>query len=122
MDRDIWAREYKRLLTAYGKPSNAEQAKVYFDALADHDGEAVGKAVSAALVQCSFFPTVADLVARCAAPMSDETDPLYRQFSEWQRVNRHDPALHEITFAMFKHYIEGQREAAYAEWQARKRA
>lgn len=109
MERDTWAREYKRLLTAYGKPSNAEQARIYFDALAGYDGEAVVKAVSVAITHCKFFPAVADLVARCGAAGADEMDPLYPQFKHWQRVNASDPGMPAITFAMFRHYVEGQR-------------
>lgn len=109
MERETWAREYKRLLAAYGKASSTEQMAVYFEAMEAYSDEEIRGAVQAAMTRCKFFPTVADLVECCGPATSDEADPLFPQFRKWQAVNANDPEMPSITFAMFRHYIEGQR-------------
>lgn len=109
MERDVWMREYKRLTTAYGKPTNAEQARVYFEALAGYEDGEIVSAVREAMTRCKFFPTVADIIACCGPTRGDEADPLFPQFRQWQKVNAHDPQMPSITFVMFRNYIEGMR-------------
>lgn len=109
MERETWAKEYRRLVTAYGKTSSAEQMAVYFEAMEGYSDDEIRGAVREAMTRCRFFPTVADIVARCGPVQSDESDALYPQFLKWQTVNADDPQMPTITFPMFRHYIEGQR-------------
>lgn len=63
MDRITWQHEYKRLLTAYGKKAQADQAAEFFAAVQSSTSAAVHDGVSAVIREGKYFPTVADLVA-----------------------------------------------------------
>lgn len=64
MDKGTWTSEYKRLLTAYNRQPNAEQAGVYFAALAGYPSAFIKAAVDAAIRESKTWPSVADLAER----------------------------------------------------------
>jgi len=109
MTREVWAKAYQRLCVAFGKPVSLDQAGVYFEALRGYEDDAIGRAVSAAILHGKYFPAVAELAARCAGPATDEDDALYPQFVKWQATFKDDPQMPDITFEMFRHYVWGQR-------------
>lgn len=75
MDRETWAREYRRLLTAYNRTSNAEQIGVYYAALSGTPTVCVVEAVTSAIRESKTWPTVADLVERARLARPDHTAP-----------------------------------------------
>ena len=72
MERDVWMREYRRLLTAYGKSANAEQASVYFSALGSYPASAVEHAVSGAIKESRGWPSAADLAERARGVLATQ--------------------------------------------------
>ena len=70
MEKEAWAREYKKLITAYNKTSNSEQARVYFEALSSFPAPCVADAVTSAIRESKHWPSAADLAerARLARP------------------------------------------------------
>lgn len=64
MDREVWAREYGRLCTAYGKTPSTEQARVYYAALEHLQGVCVTEAVTEAVRESRGWPSAADLAER----------------------------------------------------------
>jgi len=64
MDREFWAREYGRLITAYNRTRHAEQASVYYAALQHCPQTAVTAAIDAAIRESRSWPTAAELVDR----------------------------------------------------------
>lgn len=75
MERDAWVKEYKRLLTAYNKASNSEQAGVYFEALGAYPGFVVADAVTSAIRESKTWPSAADLVERSRLAMRERGAP-----------------------------------------------
>lgn len=75
MERDAWGREYRRLLTAYGKTTNAEQASVYFSALHSYPSAAVTAAVDAAVKDSRTWPSAADLADRARQWLASHQAP-----------------------------------------------
>ena len=59
MTRDQWASQYRRLLTAFNKNPNAEQAGLYFGALEDLPSLRVEQAVDSLIRTAGHWPTVA---------------------------------------------------------------
>lgn len=64
MERTQWGHQYRRLLTAFTKKSNAEQSGEYFLALQPYPGACVHEAITGAIREAKYWPTAADLVER----------------------------------------------------------
>jgi hypothetical protein len=75
VDRDVWAKEYRRLLTAYGKSTNAEQAAAYYSALQSYPGMVVEAAVTSAIREAKTWPSAADLVERARLDLRTRQAP-----------------------------------------------
>jgi hypothetical protein len=75
MDRDIWAREYGRLITAYNRTKSAEQASVYFTALQHYPVTAVVEAVTGAIRESRGWPSAAELSERAHAYLAGHQAP-----------------------------------------------
>lgn len=75
MDRDAWMREYRYLLTAYGKSANADQAGVYFAALGAYPVSAVASAVAGAIKESRGWPSAADLAERSRGFLASHSAP-----------------------------------------------
>jgi hypothetical protein len=61
MERQFWAVQYKKLLTAYNKTMNAEQLAVFYDGLESLPGPIVAEAVDALIRERSQWPRVSDI-------------------------------------------------------------
>lgn len=75
MDREIWAHEYSRLVTAYNRARNAEQASIYFAALQHYPQTAVHAAVEAAIRESKHWPTAAELTERANSYLAGHQAP-----------------------------------------------
>lgn len=64
MDWDTWSKLYKRLLSAYNKTANGEQASAYFEALGTFSSSLVEQAVSMTIAEHKTWPSVAELCER----------------------------------------------------------
>lgn len=75
MERDVWMREYKRLTTAFGKKTSAEQAAVFFESLRSHAAACVAEAVSQVIREAKYFPTPADIAEKARAVRTSSAVP-----------------------------------------------
>lgn len=73
MSRDEWAGHYRRLLTAYGKGPNAEQAGIYFDALQSLPNGIVEQAVTEIIRARGSWPHVSDIRERSSSLLASKT-------------------------------------------------
>ena len=73
MDLEQWAKEYKRLLTAFSKPTSSEQARLYFQELRGYPFGAVVTAVTGAIRDGKYWPTPAELIERARLSRPRET-------------------------------------------------
>ena len=73
MGREEWASHYRRLLTAYNKTPNAEQASLYFDALCALPAAIVGEAINDLIRARGSWPHVSDIRERANALLASKT-------------------------------------------------
>lgn len=67
MTRPTWDACYDRLTRAFGRPYDAQQAAIFFDALADVPNERMVKAITRVVNDEKHFPVPAVLRAACDA-------------------------------------------------------
>ena len=73
MDRETWNGHYKRLLKAYNKPYDGEQAGIYFDALESLPGGMVGLAADELIKVQRFWPHVSDIREKASSLLASAT-------------------------------------------------
>lgn len=73
MDKDTWNGHYKRLLKAYNKPYDAEQAGIYFTALESLPGGIVGLAADELIKSQRFWPHASDIRDEASSILAGKT-------------------------------------------------
>lgn len=75
MDAETWFDCYARMSKAFGKPMDAEQRQVYFDALREMPGPTIRLAVHQAIKDAKHMPNVATLREYCTAASREVAAP-----------------------------------------------
>lgn len=75
MDANTWWDCYEKLTTAYQKPKNTEQSKVYFEALGGWPNGVMVEAVKKLIRESKRWPNVAELRESAQSVVSGLTTP-----------------------------------------------